>query len=280
MRAYLEITNICNRQCDFCPGTHRKKEFVPLERIQHRLEKLHNVDELCLHLMGEPLLHPQFPEVADLCRQRGIPVTLTTNGTLLSPEKQKILLNNPVFRQINFSLQALSADESPLLENILDFCKQALIQRPELYINLRMWNLQNDFSLPERDDSFIRKIFESLHIERPDKLEFHPKWHAFNLTKRIYLHCNTRFEWPVNTSGQQDGKTFCLGLRHQFGILADGSVVPCCLDSEGAIILGNIDTQSLEEILASPRAVAIKNNFRKGIAAEELCKHCSFRKQE
>lgn len=105
MRAYLEITNVCNRQCPFCPGTSREKRFVPPDVFQKRLEQMrsYGIRELYLHVLGEPLLHPDFPEIMDLCTQAGIPVNLTTNGTLLSAAKEQILLQTPVLRQINFS---------------------------------------------------------------------------------------------------------------------------------------------------------------------------------
>lgn len=278
MKAYLEITNICNRHCSFCPGTSRSKQFVPASLIRERLAKLQDVDELYLHLLGEPLLHPEFAEIAEYCRQRGIPVTLTTNGTLLLEEKKQILLQNPIFRQINFSLQALAPEETDLLQNILDFCSTALLKRPELYINLRMWDLKKDYSMQERNETFLHEIFQSLHLPQPEKLQFHSQWHSLNLTGRLYLHCNSVFEWPVNAHAE-GGKTFCLGLISQFGVLCDGTVVPCCLDSEGLIPLGNIDKTPLSEILNSPKALAIRNGFRKGEAVDPLCKRCTFRKQ-
>ena len=286
MRAYLEITNLCNRHCSFCPGTARKKQFVPAEVIRSRLGKLKDagVDELYLHVLGEPLLHPDFAEIAALCRENAIPVNLTTNGTLLTPEKQEILLSCPVFRQINFSLQALEADETDILDNILDFCLEAAGRRPELYLNLRMWDLGRDFSSNARNARFFGRIREKLGLELPREPQFRPGRRSVNLAGRIYLHGGAMFEWPVKTADRAPaesggGRAFCYGLISQFGVLADGSVVPCCLDSEGAVTLGNMDVRPLAEILGSPRAAAIREGFRNGIAAEPFCRTCTYRER-
>ena len=69
---------------------------------------------------------------------------------------------------------------------------------------------------------------------------------------------------------------FCLGLREQAAVLCDGTVVPCCLDHEGDIPLGNLLEQSLEEILSAPRAAALLRGFSDGKPSEELCRRCGF----
>lgn len=283
MRVYLEITNICNRQCSFCPGTKRQKLFADVDKLRSRLEKISScAKELYLHVMGEPLLHPQFEEIVQMCEKAQIPVNLTTNGTLLSEEKQLLLLNSPIFRQINFSLQSLEQNELEHLDNILDFALKALVQREELYVNLRMWNAsREDFTLPEKDLFFLQRIFARLSLPLEETLSFHKKKRSLPLKGRLYLHCNDLFQWPVQVekpSLSPGEKVFCHGLLRQCAILADGSVVPCCLDSEGIMTLGNLDEhETLEEILTSPRAQKIKEGFRNGTAAEELCAKCSYR---
>lgn len=286
MRAYLEITNICNRRCPFCPGTDRKKQFVPAEVIRSRLGKLKDagVDELYLHVLGEPLLHPDFAKIAALCQENAIPVNLTTNGTLLTREKQEILLSCPVFRQINFSLQALEADETDILDSILDFCLKALERRPELYLNLRLWDFGRDFSSNARNARFFSRIREKTGLDLPQEPHFSSDRRSVHLAGRLYLHGGSMFDWPVKTAGRippEPGadRAFCYGLISQFGVLADGSVVPCCLDSEGAMTLGNMDATPLREILASPRAAAIRKGFRNGIAAEPFCRTCTYRER-
>lgn len=286
MHVYLEITNCCNRQCSFCPGTGRKKLFADPGLLRSRMEKIRSRAEiLYLHVLGEPLLHPQFEEILRHCEEIKIPVNLTTNGTLLTEEKQTLLLRCKTLRQINFSLQALEETELPLLDRILQFSLKALEQREDLYLNLRMWNIaEKDFSLPAKDLLFLQKIFHTLELPfengSPGPL-FRKHHRSLNLKGRLYLHCNDLFEWPVQVKDscrEQPGKVFCHGLNKQIAILADGSVVPCCLDSEGIMVLGNLDEHaSLEEILSAKRAQRIKEGFRNGAAAEMLCRKCTYR---
>ena len=74
----------------------------------------------------------------------------------------------------------------------------------------------------------------------------------------------------------ETGTRFCLGLREQIAVLCDGTAVPCCLDHEGDVPLGNLLEQSLEEILAGPRARELVRGFSEGRPSEELCRRCGF----
>ena len=81
----------------------------------------------------------------------------------------------------------------------------------------------------------------------------------------------------VDLSAQELGENHgCYGLRDQVGVLSDGTVVPCCLDHNGDIRLGNIYEQPIEEILNSPRAKAMVEGFSCRKAAEELCRKCGY----
>ena len=283
MHVYLEITNICNRKCSFCPGTARKKLFADPEVLRSRMEKSRVCAEtFYLHVLGEPLLHPQFGEIVHHCEDVGIPVNLTTNGILLTESVQELLLKTLIFRQINFSLQALETEELPILDTILQFCQKALVRRKDLYVNLRMWNASNtDFSLPEKDRIFLDRIFRTLDLTFTHQdLAFRKRKRSLLLQGRLYLHCNDFFEWPVQRKSvyeNGDQKIYCHALSKQVAILADGSVVPCCLDSEGVMTLGNLDEHtSLQEITDSPRAQRIREGFRNGTAEEALCRKCSY----
>ena len=93
---------------------------------------------------------------------------------------------------------------------------------------------------------------------------------------RIFLEYGDKFDWPDLTAPEGSHRVFCHGLRDQIGVLCDGTVVPCCLDHEGDLALGNLHSQSMEEILASPRAKAIYDGFSRRSAPEELCRKCGY----
>ena len=81
---YLEITNVCNLRCAFCPGTQRPRRFMTPEEFRQLAARLRPYGTyLMLHVMGEPLLHPQLAELLDIAGVLGFQVCLVTNGTLL-----------------------------------------------------------------------------------------------------------------------------------------------------------------------------------------------------
>ena len=102
-KAYLEITNVCNLSCAFCPKTSREPRFISVEEFAALIEQVQPLtDYVYLHLMGEPLLHPQLGEILSLCHRAGLKVSLTTNGTLLE-KRQELLLCSPALYRVSVS---------------------------------------------------------------------------------------------------------------------------------------------------------------------------------
>ena len=98
----------------------------------------------------------------------------------------------------------------------------------------------------------------------------------FKLAQKTFLQLANKFEWPDISKDMDNEKVFCYGLRNQFAILVDGTVVPCCLDNQGQINLGNIFKTSLKDILNSERAKNIYEGFSNRKAVEDLCKRCQY----
>jgi radical SAM protein with 4Fe4S-binding SPASM domain len=99
------------------------------------------------------------------------------------------------------------------------------------------------------------------------------------ITDRVYLNQDQEFQWPDLKEVEDDGVGFCYGLRNQIAILVDGTVVPCCLDGEGVVNLGNINTTQFSKIIESERAGNIIEGFSRREAVEELCRKCGYRKR-
>ncbi|MBK9295219.1 MAG: SPASM domain-containing protein [Oligoflexia bacterium] len=278
-KVYIEISNVCNFQCEFCPEVLRDKKFITYENLEHVLSQVAPLaEEVCYHLMGEPLLHEKFCEFISLAEKLNIPLNITSNGALLNLKNQEALLNSTI-RQVNFSLHSFEAnfpesDVRSYLKKIFAFTRQALLLRPDLYINFRMWNLK-----PNEPQSFIS---ETVYKEIKNEFGYTFKnvdvaWRkSKKITGRLYLNFDSRFVWPSMHLPIVGLEGTCYGLKSHIGILADGTVVPCCLDKEGVINLGNIYESNLSEILKSPRAEAIMGGFHKGLRVEELCQKCSF----
>ncbi len=273
-KAYLEITNVCNLSCSFCPGTRRPKGFLTPEQFQLLAERLRpHVEYLYLHLMGEPLLHPQLDQLLDRAEGLGFSVMITTNGTLL-PQRGHLLCQSPAVRKVSVSLHSFEGNEGGDLSDYLEHCLRFAAQAAEAgkRCALRLWNLDGETSQGANAQN-------SVILDRMAEV-FPPPWNkgrqGWTLADHIYLEWGETFEWPDLSAADGGEAGFCHGLRDQVGVLWDGTVVPCCLDHEGDIPLGNLYHQTLEEILDSPRARAIYDGFSRRKAAEELCRKCGY----
>lgn len=277
-RVYVEITNVCNLHCDFCAGTVRPAANMEPDFFRQVLEQIAGLtDQICLHVLGEPLLHPRFEEILDLALASGMKVNLTTNATRL-PEKADLLLGAKALRQVNFSMQSLRRRQgldTDTLEMILEFSRQAIRLRPDLYLNFRLWTLENLHS-PEQS-RFNAAVQESIAagLDCPTP-SLPPGRKSLRLKGRIYLHRDTVFAWPGDLGTQEQKSGFCHALSTHCAILVDGTVCPCCLDADGRIALGSLHEAPLAEILDSPRARAMTAGFAAGKLVEEVCRHCTY----
>ncbi len=267
-KVYVEITNLCNRACSFCPGTARPGRMLSLEEFQVIAGKLQGVTGyLYYHLMGEPLTHPDLPRMIAYAKTLGFRSVVTTNGTLL-PQRGQALLEAGVYK-VNVSVHSFEDGSDAAYLSYLTGCfhfARAASEQGVLTV-LRLWN--NGFDGGRND-----RTTELLHSFFPEPWEEGPR--GARIRPRLFLEHADRFSWPDLEAEDRGSRVFCYGLRDHFGILSDGRVVPCCLDREGAIPLGNIFTQDIRDILAQPRAKAMVEGFSCRKATEELCRRCGY----
>lgn len=267
-RAYVEITNICNRSCSFCPGTARPARRMSLEEFRLVAVKLRPLTSyLYYHLMGEPLTHPELPQFLALAAEMGFRSCITTNGTLL-PRRGQALLDAGVYK-VNISVHSFEdgTEESYVnyISGCLDFARAAA-ERGVIAV-LRLWNRAHDGGRNTRTEALIAKAFPGPWQEGP---------RGIRLADRVYLEYGDRFAWPDMAAQDMGSSVYCYGLKDHFGILSDGTIVPCCLDREGAISLGNAFTDDIAAALESPRAQAMRKGFACRKASEELCRKCGY----
>ena len=268
-KIYLEISNVCNLQCAFCPGTKRTKHFMTEEEFSSLLPKLKpHTDFLYFHLMGEPLLHPLLPRFLELAGASGFKVILTTNGTLLQKRKD-MLLNASGLHKVNISLHAFEANDLEVpFEQYLSECFQfgRAVEGRVLTV-YRLWNNGGA-------DAMNEQILSAMETAFPKPWAVERK--GTRIGNRVYLEYGDKFDWPDLTAPDNGTACFCYGLRDQIGILCDGTVVPCCLDHEGDIPLGNLFREDLDTILEKPMAKAIYDGFSDKKAIAELCRRCGY----
>lgn len=283
-RMYIEITNICNLSCSFCPKTKRKMEFLSVDNFKIILEKIKPYTEyIYFHLMGEPLLNPNLEEFLEIAYEKGFKVNITTNGTLLKKTRE-ILLKSKSLRQINISLHSFEANDNNItfdeyFNEITSFVNEAN-EKTNIICALRLWNLESyneRVSSPENKlNKNIIDILKEAFNYKEDLKENLDKNKRVKIRKNLYLNGAEKFQWPDINLDIISEKGFCHGLRDHIGILVDGTVVPCCLDSEGNMPLGNIYNKTLEEIINSERAINLYNGFSQRKKVEDLCKKCGY----
>ena len=298
-RCYIEITNVCNLNCDFCPKHRRAARKMSLDEFDLITDKIRGrVIFLYFHLMGEPLLHPLLPDFIRMAREKGFRTVLTSNGTLLD-KAMNLLSSLP--HKVQLSLHSHESNGNGILAEYIDKVMQFAIPAAEqgTCIVLRLWNQGGRESENEQVMQLLEQYVQKPWRERPD---------GYRLCDNLYLEFDRKFEWPkveppssspegeglLDTKGsssevyeqknvtkispprgsRRGADIFCKALHKQIGVLSDGSLVPCCMDHDGDITLGNLFTQSLDEILESPRAKAMTEGFRHHRATEQLCENC------
>ena len=268
-KIYVEISNLCNLSCAFCPGTKRSPGRMNPEDFAKLLPKLRPYTEfLYFHIMGEPLCHPHLAEFLEMAHGQGFRVILTTNGTLLA-KQQEMLLSAPGLHKINISLHAFEANDLavPFEEYLADCFRFGKAAEGKKLVVYRLWNKGGADAKNEEILSAMEKVFP-----KPWVVENR----GTRIADRVFLEYGEKFDWPDLGALEGSEKLFCYGLRDQLGVLWDGTVVPCCLDHEGDLALGNLFDREMEEILQSPRAKAIYEGFSRKEAVEELCRRCGY----
>lgn len=237
--------------------------------------------ELAFHIVGDPLVLSNLNEYLNISSKHNLKVNITTTANNINKKHYETLLN-PIIKQINFSINSYNANShkkslDEYLEPIIDFVKFAQEQKHEYFINFRIWNLDEEKSAKEFNLKVFDKISKAFcaNIDIEDIYKNRPK--NIRIARKIFFNFDEYFNWPSLENKEVSKTGFCYGLDSHFGILSNGKVVPCCLDKDAIIDLGNIENSSLKEILNSKRVKNMQNGFRKNILSEELCQKCEYR---
>ena len=260
-KVYVEITNRCNLSCDFCIQNRRTQKNISQEEFKQVLEKLKPITNyLYFHILGEPLIHPNINELIDIA-STNFNINITTNGYLIDRIK-----NNPNIRQINISLHSFDDRYNISLDNYLNniFDTIDTLLKNNTYISLRLW-VKTKYK-----DEIITKINNNYNCDIDLTKD------SYKIKDHLFINESKEFIWPDLDNNYYNEEGTCYGLIDHFGILVDGTIVPCCLDSKGIINLGNIYKDELEEVLTSKRCNTMINGFKNNKKYEGLCKHCLF----
>lgn len=259
-KIYIEITNSCNLNCSFCIGNKRKIKFMSFSEFKTILDKVKPyTNYLYFHILGEPLLHPNINEFIDYACDMGFNINITTNGYLIDK------INTKNIRQINISLHSFDLKYGISLDDYLNKISNVVSKLDDTYISYRVW----------LNSKFSHDILNRLSLYYNISFDY-SSFDKVKLSNNVFLSQFHEFIWPDLNNDYYNEKGRCYGLVDHIGILCDGTVVPCCLDSLGCISLGNIFENDLDIILKSSRVSDMINGFKNGLKCEELCKHCRF----
>lgn len=283
-RAYVEITNICGLSCSFCPPKEQPSQTMSVDFFKQVLQELKPyTDEIALHVMGDPMVLSNLGAYLDIAHTSGLKVMITTSGFYLDSPRCDALFH-PSIRQVNISLNSFNKNSvsrtfGAYMEPILALCDEKLLRSEDFFINLRLWNLDDVRSETLFNERLFALLEKHFFLEKGMiASNISGERQSIRLTSKILLHFDRYFEWP-NLNNTMVANGYCQGLNKQIAILSDGRVVPCCLDSEGIMELGNLNETNLGKILTSKRATAIADGFLKGACVEELCQKCSYKER-
>lgn len=267
-KVYVEITNTCNMNCSFCHGTKRAPKIMNINEFEAILTQLRpHTDYIYYHLMGEPLTHPDLEGFINLATSYGYKSVITTNGTLLK-EKGDILIGSRVHK-VSVSLHSFEKEDKEThinyLRAVAEFAEKA--NNNGIIVVLRLWNNGCDNGKNAVAIEFLKTAIDG---------EWSENSKGIRIRNRLFLEYGDRFGWPDSNAENLGDRVTCYGLKDHFGILSNGTVVPCCLDSEGYVSLGNIFSENINDILGSKRAQAMVKGFKQKSAVEELCKRCAY----
>ena len=271
-KIYVEITNACNLNCSFCSKVKKPQKSISIEEFEHILNEVKDyTDNIYLHVKGEPLLHKELIGFLKLAENYNINVNITTNGVLF-PSKAKELSTCKALKKINFSLHSENNIEN-YEEKIFESVKLLSDETTVIY---RLWTLQGG-KFDEKTTKTVEKIINHYNLS-PEIVEKLYKEKNIKINSTTYVDKDNEFEWPSITKHNSCG--YCHALKTHIAILADGTVVPCCLDSNGIIELGNIYTDSLNKIISSDRYQRLKKSFQDRYPSEKLCKSCTYKERK
>lgn len=283
-RAYVEVTNVCGLSCTFCPPKLQPTVTMEPPFFESVLQQLRPyTDEVALHVMGDPMVLSNLSLYLDIAKRLGFRVMITTSGFYLNDDRRRQLFH-PAVRQVNVSLNSFNKNNvsrtfEAYFDPIMQLCDEKTERESDFFINLRLWNLDEIQSETVFNGTLFERLEHHFGLENGFIMsQIRGGRQGVRLASKILIHFDRYFEWP-NLNNPIAGDGYCHGLSGQIGILADGRVVPCCLDGEGIIALGNLYETNLDKILTSKRAQAIADGFAKGLAVEELCQRCSYKER-
>jgi radical SAM protein with 4Fe4S-binding SPASM domain len=278
----LELTNLCNANCVFCPYSQQTR---PHERMSEAVFRKAVADYIAMGggsvdltpTVGDPLIHPKFVEwVRYLRSHRQIDrITLATNGILLDKHGVEEILDSGISR-LNISLAGF------------DRQMYRRIYRTDAYRKV-LANIERLLAANSARSEPVT-IFLCLRPDRPEEEVLASP----DLQPLLKYHPKIRFAGVFSRSGGQidelppgmelappvtEKKTLpCRATYMALVVQSNGDVQVCGCESAinaPELVVGNIERQSLQEIWRGERLRALRESFRDG-GLNTNCAKCDY----
>lgn len=267
----IETTNLCNLKCRMCPQSVKTpgvaRGCMRFELFQSIVTQIAAFPEnreslFYLHICGEPLLHKDLVRFVRFAAESGLRPILTTNATLLTRDKALQLIQAGLSR-IEFSFEGLDA---ATYESIRIGAHFEGVSK-----NIRTFlELNRDAGSPIHTELVI--------VDLPDLDPQRVKDFADRMRSDFdTVNISGYFDWlgRVDTAGfEREEYVGCSSVDSDLNVLWDGRVVPCCLDVDGAMVIGDFTKQSYLEVLSSLRRHALRERLEAGRLDNLPCNHC------
>lgn len=263
-RVYLEITNSCNLNCPFCdyPKGH---DFLSIDEIKDYLKQIKPYcNYVYLHIIGEPLLHPDFDEVLNTLDDMDMQLQLVTNGTLLY--KYPDILNHSCLRKLSISVHSVNG-----INIDTDYFKtiDRLIEtETDKNIELRFYDKDN---LSDNINNYLSQL------EKKYSFTITSKTDSYRIKDNVYIYYQKLFKWPDINDEIISSNGTCHGAIDMIAINSKSEVTLCCLDPLGLNSIGNLKKNTLKDILESNQYLKYIESFKNHQLISDLCKRCTYR---
>ena len=286
---YIEPTNICNLQCSFCfhanNAMRRKKGTMTFKTFKRLVDDVKSFKpNLVLHHSGESFVHKELFDFIRYAKKAGLRVSLTTNGTLVDKNDFEIL--DTGIDGINISLAGVDKEDyanvrpgtefDTLMENITALAKNKL--KRNLATKLTINVVETKFNRPKIplfkkriesingiDGVIVRRLMDWGGTLDISKLHITPFWRSWAMYANKYFKLATK-------------GTLCEAINDGGAILWNGTVVPCCIDFNGTMTLGNINEQKFLDIWNGEKSNQIRKMLRsvENTKKHPTCGPCRF----
>jgi radical SAM protein with 4Fe4S-binding SPASM domain len=268
----IESTSICNLRCTMCfqsdPDFRSdKRNFGLMDfglycgMIDEGADK--GLCSVKLSIRGEPLLHPQLPDMIAYARSKKLlDVMLNTNATLLTEERSRALLD----AEPHLIVFSIDADSKQVFESIRVGAQfETVVGNVERFLKIRSKDYPNSITRARVQMTVVPESETEIQAVRR---------HWTGLADQVAI--KRAVVRQADGDRPTPGTWGCRVLWQRMDVHYDGSVWLCDNDYHGKCQLGDLHQESLDSIWRSARMESLRVLHASGRRAQiPPCRSCT-----